>query len=259
MDSVDPVRAHGIGFDEGNSNPLSQQDSTIPWVAETSEETVVPVDQAATIATAKARARIVLEKFRRQRSMLMDPSNTAAISLTIGVENERRQRWLVREGERIQAALFKNLDRLLDRDKANLARLDKQVSTAADLERATSSHYETLLERRRQKLLGFVPATNKGKKQTFDHTQASSTTHSVPKDGVAVYISGLGESNNEDMLRSLFGAFGEIRRIHLYRDKATAALKGDGLVIYEMSTSKRPQILLENVCGQVSSGPLSVW
>jgi RNA recognition motif. (a.k.a. RRM, RBD, or RNP domain) len=267
--------AHGLGFNATSNHDVaaSIDAGETLWIAEppneADQEDPVPQEPlAAAIAAAQARAKLIVEKFKNQRSVLAHsttPQHEALSAANHGKqeEAERRRLWLKREQIRLNAAVVKNLDYLVNRERSKLNRLDSVVANATAMEQIAGKSYQQRLERRRQKLLGAKPdheynradKTTKGKRLSKDVT--STATSKKPRcTSAALYICGLGESDNEELLRSLFGAFGRLHRIHFYRDKATNARKGDGLVIYDTTDdTDRSHILLENVCGQVSSIP----
>jgi hypothetical protein len=80
---------------------------------------------------------------------------------------------------------------------------------------------------------------------------------------VAIYVSGLpvvsihdkntenqSENGVKELLYQLFGGYGTIQNIHLYKNNEKQLLKGDGLVIYNCSIQEQGE-LIENVCQQV--------
>jgi hypothetical protein len=79
------------------------------------------------------------------------------------------------------------------------------------------------------------------------------------KDTVAVYVSGLivpitNDADTIQLLNDLFGSYGEVVRVHLYRDKQKPdkPYKGDGLIIFRYpSLESNASDMLTNVCIQV--------
>ena len=70
---------------------------------------------------------------------------------------------------------------------------------------------------------------------------------------VAIYVSGLPVATvDEALMRQLFGAYGTISKVHLYRDKLSGRWKGDGLVVYKVDDATQMRDLVVTVCGQVS-------
>jgi hypothetical protein len=79
--------------------------------------------------------------------------------------------------------------------------------------------------------------------------------HAVSQElSASVYFSGLPSTASEDFVRNLFGSYGTIRRVILYRHKRTNELKGDALVIYSVNKEMAKSEILNAVCLQVSHG-----
>lgn len=278
--------ARGLGFnamgnlDEEAAN--NDADETL-WIATSSRQNMtmldVPVPQEqevnAAIAAAQARAKRIVEKFQNQRSVITHATASHQHDFVCVAnhgsrgqdEAERRRLWLLREQHRLQAAVVKNLDYLAHQERFKLNQLNDAVEYATAMEQMAGKSYQQRLERRRQKLLGTnsLPGHNKhnrtGKttkeKRGTGDVVLSKDASKKPRcsSSAALYISGLDkESDHEELLQSLFSSFGPLQRIHFYRDKATNVRKGDGLVIYDLvDDPDRSHILLESVCGQVST------
>jgi hypothetical protein len=263
--------AHGLGFSATGHLDVSANNDAgealwIPEPAAPNEAAEhggsVPHElHPEAIAAAQARAKLIVEKFQNQRSVLMcatgSHQHNAAPAADRGgqSEAERRRLWLQREHQRLNAAVVKNLDYVVNQERARLNNLNAVVENVAAMEQIAVKSYQQRLERRRQRLLGTkLDQDNSGTDKTTKGKRGTSSK--LPRcSNAALYISGLGEeSDHEELLRSLFGAFGRLQRIHFYRDKATNVRKGDGLVVYALTDDPgRSHILLQNVCGQVST------
>ena len=76
----------------------------------------------------------------------------------------------------------------------------------------------------------------------------------------AIYVSGFPVVQpsvvDEDFVRQLFGSYGKIAKVHLYRNRQDQTLKGDGLIVYAIDEKDDVASFLESICGQVSSAAL---
>jgi hypothetical protein len=68
----------------------------------------------------------------------------------------------------------------------------------------------------------------------------------------ALYVTGIPAGGTEDLLRGLFGSYGTIRKVHLYRDRATGEFKGDGLLVFQLGPTQDKEHFVNLVCMQVS-------
>jgi protein involved in sex pheromone biosynthesis len=60
------------------------------------------------------------------------------------------------------------------------------------------------------------------------------------------------EQQQQDSVRGLFSSYGKIVKVHAYRNKRTGGLKGDALVVFQVSCKAEGGALVQMVCSQVS-------
>jgi hypothetical protein len=177
-----------------------------------------------------------------------------------------------REAKRKQEALFRNLEYVALQEEKRLETLQSQISTAKTQEEsyrqqaalATSLRATTLRQLHSNTVPNFVTSAGIGTKQrkkverqkkreghvvwgAKDKTpnESGGNRGAVRTDKgistVALYVTGLMlpihcETTAIKSLTALFSSYGEVNRIHLYRDKKTGnqPFKGDGLVVYQL-------------------------
>jgi hypothetical protein len=185
-----------------------------------------------------------------------------------------------REAVRKHAALLKNLEYVAAQQDRRLHQLTAQAEQSRlDQVRMQEHHRAVLEERKRarqpqtqQQALGIGtkqrkvgehykratghPRTDVGADTNIDDHQSS----------VAIYLSGLEtdgssfaggggggiERDEQDSVRGLFSSYGKIVKVHVYRNKRTGGLKGDALVVFQVSCKAEGDALIHMVCSQVS-------
>jgi hypothetical protein len=177
-----------------------------------------------------------------------------------------------REAKRKQTALFRNLEYVALQEEKRLETLQSQISTAKMQEDsyrqqaalATSLRVTTLRQLHSNTAPNFVTSAGIGTKQrkkverqkkreghvvwgaedktpNESHGNRSVVRTDKGISTVALYVTGLMlpihcEATVIKSLTALFSSYGEVNRIHLYRDKKTGSqpFKGDGLVVYQL-------------------------
>jgi len=268
------------------------------------------------IAEAQARAQAVLLRFQQQQQQQPGGGTTATVSSSAVIENraaaaaapeetpldntvspehyaQQRRIGLQREEERKHRALLKNLEYVVVREGQRIGTLQAAHEQVAAWERQVAQQQQLATQQRQQQLQvssGAPPPQQQrvddGIHKSKRRTRPGAAAHEQPQPPsttatVAVYLSGLptnASAVDEAFVRQLFGAYGEIVRVHFYRD-AQQKLKGDGLVVYRLRRRPRNNdssisedeeddegvaddersSLLESVCGQVSeSGSIGI-
>lgn len=230
-----------------------------------SEETTIrnnlsslPTDDLAKIEAARDRAQAILSRFQQQQQQCFSEqieSRTAGSSVFAAV----RQISLAKEAERKKHFLEKNLNYVTAREAQ---RMQQQADELSAAEAWNREYLAILNERQRQRY-----ETQKQRKEYIASQAGIGTTlrkHRVDQDfqkggatrsSIAVYVSGFADSLvDENVLRDLFRTYGNIEKVHIYRDKIQGSVKGDGLVIFE--GCRDPDQFLDTVCQQVSKAML---
>lgn len=213
-----------------------------------------PEPDAERIAEARRRAQAVVARFQAYQPPPSAPDTTSAhvihdyefVPSGSSMYKQQRDKALQRERERIQRALLKNLDYLIKSKERAMERL-QQNNIDPKAKRhvfmplsmaGIGSQQRDKVERKRQRVL---------------HPSQQQSTHH--QSTVAVYLSGLSVEGGDPSaaLWQLFGAFGHVERVHLYKTTdhtGNSTIKGDGLVIYKISSVKEGRRLVEHVCAQ---------
>jgi RNA recognition motif. (a.k.a. RRM, RBD, or RNP domain) len=255
---------------EGNLDPPCP-DTVRMLHTESSLEANALEDSQKQIQQAQERAQAILMRFQQQQSALLLPGLTlteeeaTAVAASPAVFAEQRRVGLERENKRKHLAMLKNFEYLLHKGRSQEAQYQAQIQQAADHEHLAAERYQRQLEERKQRLQGgsqsFDTLNRKKKKSKLNEPKYSKREILDSMTTVALYVSGLSSSSSSEancddvLLRQLFGAYGTIAKVHLYRDKQTGRAKGDGLIVYQLphSNSHAPQDLVHTVCSQVCS------
>lgn len=198
---------------------------------------------------------------------------------------KRRRACLEKENERKQHALFKNLQFVARLEEERLAKQLVEFQQVKTLEQQIDERYQQKMEYRIKKRNNMNDGSNNintsgagiGTKQRRKAEAKRRKTALPPSlrqkhrgnrgdssysaggnngsNSVAIYISNLPTdgSIDEGMVRSLFSAYGNLRKIHFYLDKITGRKKGDALVIYSLTEGEDEIGLTESVCSQVGA------
>lgn len=163
----------------------------------------------------------------------------------------RRARHFEKEQERLRRAMLKNFEYVVRKDDEALQLQLQQLQRAQERQAAQQQ------QQQQQRAGVFSTKAGIGTAKRQKTEQRRHAQGHLPQQATAVvYVSNLPPvPSSEETLRQLFASYGTIQKVHLYRDKATGQLKGDGLVVYQVSNKeKEAGDLLNDVCLQVGDG-----
>ena len=214
----------------------------------------------------------------QQMVQTLKPPSTTSMSATTSPSEfgRRRRECLDRYEERMKRAMFKNLQYVVKKEEERLReRLDK-VEEFKTFEHQIEERYNQRLESRQRRSSNHnsmndinTSAAGIGTKQR-NRAEKKRKRNALPvslryngqkqnnlsndlSSSIAIYVSNLPKdgSADENVIKSLFGSYGSIRKVHFYLDKATGEKKGDALVIYSLKKGQDESSLTESVCSQV--------
>ena len=169
--------------------------------------------------------------------------------------SRKRKDCMEQFNERKRLVLLKNLEYVARVQDERLRDHLAQVQEAQEYERRFYSLHQTILQKRTQenapnRLTQAGIGTQQ--RQTVEQKRKQ-VTAKKSDDSLAIYVWGLPTDGSvtQEVLQALFGHFGTLRKIHIYVDKQTGDLKGDALVIYQITNDQEQKELLESVCSQV--------
>jgi hypothetical protein len=183
-----------------------------------------------------------------------------------------------REAVRKHAALLKNFEYVAVQQDRRLHQLTAQAEQSRLDQARMQEHHSAVLEERKrarqpqqqaggigtkQRRVGEHRKRANGHPRTDAGADANTDDH---QSSVAIYLSGLDETDGsssagggggrddqlQDSVRGLFSSYGKIGKVHVYRNKRTGCLKGDALVVFQVSCQAEGDALVEMVCSQVS-------
>jgi hypothetical protein len=218
------------------------------------------------------------------------PTTTAAfipdISSTPSLYQQQRITAFQREAVRKHAALLKNLEYVAAQQDRRLHQLAAEAEQSRLDQTRMQEHHRVVLEERKrarqpqqqqqqqqaggigtkQRKVGDYYKRAKGHPRSDAGADADTKTDDQ-QSSVAIYILGLEtdvssftggdngrdeEQQQQDSVRGLFSSYGKIVKVHVYRNKRTGVLKGDALVVFQVSCKAEGDALLRMVCSQVS-------
>jgi hypothetical protein len=164
--------------------------------------------------------------------------------------------------EKHRIALLKNLEYAARAEDERLEEQLQRVQKAQEYHSQLEDYHTHLLEIRSKRI---ADNTNKNNNNVIQRSQAGIGTEdrqraekkrkrqTIANDSVSIYVSNLPKdgSASDGLMRTLFGSYGTLRKIHFYVDKGTGNLKGDALVIYNVEDASNKSTLTEAVCSQV--------
>jgi hypothetical protein len=225
-----------------------------------------------------ARAKIILERMKELTAPAL--LSSAGTSTSLYYQNQiqpnafytpkdfrcLREQGLAQEAKRKRLATFRNFEYLSKRHEQRAHVLNQQIEHSRQVQQQIQAAQQASLQARQARI---------NQQQQHEPQQSTYSINSKPSfpskkvqgqvsnkekiatDSIALYISGLPTEEPLERLTSilnqLFTEFGLLKKIHLYRNKQTGKLKGDGLVIYN-SQEANPHDLVERACAQVSTG-----
>jgi hypothetical protein len=190
-----------------------------------------------------------------------------------------------REAVRKHAALLKNLEYVALKQDQRLHQLTAQAEQSRLDQARMQEHHRAVLEERKRARISHTssvppPPQQKaggiGSKQrkVGDHSRRIKGQPRTDKNAgantddrqssVAIYVSGLEtdgssfvggggrDEQEQESVRSLFASYGKIVKVRVYRNKMTGDLKGDALVVFQVSCQVEGDALVQMVCSQVS-------
>ena len=168
---------------------------------------------------------------------------------------------------RKRKATMLNLDFVARREGERARQRLAQLEETRIQEREMTTFHDAIVKSRSNvsKSLRMSSLAGLGTQERQEQEQKRKHVISKASDNsIAIYVAGLSTdeplSNNsaEGVMRSLFGCYGEIKKIHFYLDKQSGMRKGDALVIYNLRNNNDDtrRALVEMVCSQVR---LDIW
>jgi hypothetical protein len=228
-----------------------------------------PSTVAQELVLARSRALEVVKRFQQGPSQGNDITDSSNDSTNDNPEtntnnyhcnpnsecSRKRKDCLEQFKERKRLILLKNLEYVARVQDERLREHLAQVQEAQEYERRFNSLHQRILQKRTEENAPNM-LTQAGigtqERQTVEHKRKQATAKKSD-DSLAIYVCGLPTDGSvtQEVLQALFGNFGTLRKIHMYVDKQTGDLKGDALVIYQITNDQEKNELLESVCSQV--------
>jgi hypothetical protein len=267
--------------DIGDASRAPTGDSAVVMPEQENESSQQPQQQppedealqrAARAQEGRLRAQAILRRFEEQQaSFLLVPQPAAVLhsppeeqQQQPSVYVEQRRRAAIRERRRQQVAWSRNFAYVYDKHAAAAQAFPAARLAAQEREAVAARDYQRVLAARQRQQTELTTAQAGIGTQKRQRAEAHARTTRAVALSAALYLTGIPveDSNNSNgfdssssrpdlMLRQIFGAYGQLTKIHLYRDKTTGALKGDGLVVYQVPSYAARDALVETVCGQV--------
>lgn len=168
-----------------------------------------------------------------------------------------RRECLARLEERKRLSLLKNLEYVARVEDGRLRHQLEQLEQARIYQNQMDEQYRRRVQSDdgRQSVsqagIGTQPRQRLEKKRKLETPFGDVSTAS--SSSVAIYVSNLPAdgSADEQVMTSLFGSYGSLRKIHFYLNKNTGRLKGDALVIYSLQQGQDQTSFTQAVCSQV--------
>lgn len=247
---------------DANSPRFSESTTTF---AETKNSTTI--DPESMIREARARAKLIVQRLggtttaddpgstaleftqqRIQALQLEEDRKRVYFNKNIAYATKIEQERLFVESQQAQQAQEWHAEYLLLLEQRQAAKLEQRKRAAEQLRESklagVGSQKQRTRNNREQRQVAGMPS-----KRSRGETSSQTAT----KTTVAVYVSGFPSDGSIDaeFLTALFSSYGSIRKAHLYRDRQTGRLKGDGLIIFEVSAAQGGEELILTVCEQV--------
>lgn len=225
----------------------TEQTSSSPTVSDQSDPLSNPAAQEAI-----AKAQAIVQKFQQQHHQFPPTSSALHDSSILPSDYRlRRQQQLAKEQERLEKATLKNFAYVAKKEEVRLKQQLEQLQATKELEQQLHQQQAVVLRNRQALSKAGIGTTRRQTLETQKYRKGNVAR--VNNDlSVAIYISGLPQTIQEDFLRQWFESYGAIRRIHFYRNKQTGELKGDALLVYNVRRNAEKQGILDAVCSQVS-------
>ena len=215
------------------------------------------------LKSAVQRAQDIVRKFQAQEEALVNigaPSHPTTMSDAIIYPNHmaslpelQRIRAHQREQRRLEEALIKNFDYISR--KAN----QQYNHTVVRLQTTTTAPVMSSLGHPQIKgLQSQAGVGTKQRKQVERRKEKVGATVFSNTASLAMYFSGIPKNEESDssnitkLLTQIFEAYGKVEKIHLYRDRESNQIKGDGIVVYETVPGRKAMELVECLVSQVN-------
>ena len=235
------------------------------------------------VEAAKVRARAVLAQFGltglspiTTRTIEVDagPTNMESVSESLPQQStqhlphyfaQQREIGLEREEQRKHLALLKNFEYVMHIESERIGKLQAAQDQVSQWEQISQKQYQQKLEKRREYLQIQKRPEKSNDQNTRQQKRLRNNSQQKPRERepvttAAIYVSGFPVVQpsvvDEDFVRQLFGSYGKIAKVHLYRNRQDQTLKGDGLIVYAIDDKDDVASFLESICGQVSSAAL---
>lgn len=230
----------------------------------------------------RLRVQAILLRFQQKQEELLQTSSAAVVAdddlggeQQISIYQEQRLAAAKLQDARKHVALLKNLEYVAAKEHERYQQLTAQAEQTREHQQRMQEHQQSVLKERKRARGAAASAAKLdsqagiGTKQRRNVEKIKRVQGHVPRGrqqadneqySVAVYLSGLptDESIGENYIRQLFASYGTILKLKYYRNRKTGNnLKGDGLVIYQISRQDESAALLQMVCSQV--GKVRNW
>lgn len=194
------------------------------------------------IRLGKLKAQAILQRFQRCQQEYPNGSDMAP-----SLHYQQRLACKERENKRREEALLKNFEYIS-------RKLSVQLEEHKQKEDEVNLRYQTALQAREARITNVRSQAGIGTTKRTRVEQQKRQSQKAPRNlSVAFYITGLplDGSLHSETLYSLFGSYGNVLKVHMYRRKDTGELKGDGLIVFELKDESEKEELSKMVCSQV--------
>jgi hypothetical protein len=277
QDGMDPCRGlgHHPSIHQEHSHGTISDASTGPeW---TFPSTTISMDTVAMDAQqARDRAMAILRKFQAtstnnqrphprydtgQKSQGLESNNTGSPHHPTGLilvspeeYSRRRRACLDSLEERKRLSLLKSLEYVAHVEDERLRHQLDQIEQAKSYENLMDEHHRRRIQPSHAVSQSGIGTQQRQRLEQKRISERPGDRSNSSSSSLAIYVSNLPSdgSVDEHIMRSLFGSYGALRKIHFYGDKETGLPKGDALVIYNLQPGQDRISLTEAVCSQVS-------
>ncbi|GAX27314.1 hypothetical protein FisN_23Lh111 [Fistulifera solaris] len=248
------VKAMQVEEDDELIHQEMKGTSIVMAVRQTEPPSSTVVDDATKIQVARDRAQEIISRFQQQQQhFLSEPPESFTTGTSVFAAVRRIS--LAKEEERKQRFLEKNLKYVSAREQQRMHQQAAELSAAEEwnreylaiIEERQQQRYET--QKQRKDYIAIQAGIGASFRKNLVDRQFQKG--GGVRNSIAVYVSGFEDSSSvdENVLRDLFRTYGNIEKIHLYRDKIQGNMKGDGLIIFE--GCQNTEEFLDTVCQQV--------
>jgi hypothetical protein len=227
-------------------------DQIVPQDPDCSQQTAPSALNAAAEAGA-AKARAIIQKFH-----LIPPTAD-----DLPPEDYRRRRLvhMTKEAQRLEAATNRNFAYLARKEEKRLEIKFQNIQDTHRLQEALAQQHAIQYQQRQHsihqlranQLAGIGTKQQRQQEARKQRDQKKMLQqHPNQNEAASIYLSNLPLQELDcNLIQQLFASYGLIRRVHLYRNKQTGELKGDGLVVFDFKDGNKSEFV-QSVCQQVS-------